>query len=461
MSIRKTLPLSAAVSLLAASAALFAAPAALAADADGDIRYAPISIAGQIDVGQIINGQTGWHESASLNGVNLEGDFFQRTGVWITQAATYKDRLELKMGVGGLFWYALPTGGDPSSKLTQFGPGISQAMANYKFGDVERPTFSLQMGFFPYKYNPDAKDLGEYLLRSGTYPNFVVSGGWNMISSAAYMIEGFRLKMALLDGRFVSDFILPMEHDVPPMFDISPTYVATFHAMEGVELGAGIDCNHCIAIHPSHESPKIKGNQIITSAVFDSASGTYEYKTDSTAWYTFQGLKLMGRLSLDPKAFVEMPALGREDLKLYGEVAVLGTKNYSYLYEKMTERMPLMVGFNFPTFKLFDVLSLELEYYKTKFPTSLYQPIANQLPTIDLPQGVADLEAYDRANRDDWKWALYAKREIVHGLQVYAQVASDHFRSIAYNAGPQPTFVPITNRNGKDWYYIIRLQFGI
>jgi hypothetical protein len=123
--------------------------------------------------------------------------------------------------------------------------------------------------------------------------------------------------------------------------------------------------------------------------------------------------------------------------------------------------MPMMVGFNFPTFKLLDVLSLELEYYKTRFATSLYQPIANQLPTLDLPQGAADLEAYNRANRDDWKWAIYAKKEIIHGLQLYGQVASDHFRSIAYNSGPQPTFVPITNRNGKDWYYIVRLQFGI
>jgi hypothetical protein len=121
----------------------------------------------------------------------------------------------------------------------------------------------------------------------------------------------------------------------------------------------------------------------------------------------------------------------------------------------------MMAGFNLPTFKLFDVLSLELEYYKTKYPTSLYQPIANQLPTLDLPQSKADLVPFDRANRDDWKWAVYAKREITRGIQIYAQAASDHFRSIAYNAGPQPTFVPITNRNGKDWYYIVRLQFGI
>src|SRR5882672_9510398 len=42
--------------------------AAQAAEEDGNeaVRYAPISITGQIDAGQIINGETGWHESGSL-----------------------------------------------------------------------------------------------------------------------------------------------------------------------------------------------------------------------------------------------------------------------------------------------------------------------------------------------------------------------------------------------------------
>ncbi|MDB5105983.1 MAG: hypothetical protein JWP91_3672 [Fibrobacteres bacterium] len=438
----------------------FFATAHAADEADGGVRYSPISIAGQIDVGQVINGETGWHESGSLNGVKFDGDFFQRTGVWITQEATVRDRLSLTMGVGGLFWYALPTGGDPSSKLTQFGPGISQAQAMYKFGDLAAPKASLQMGLFPYKYNPDAKDLGEYLLRSGAYPNYVISGGWNMISSAAYMVEGFRFNLSLMDGRFQSDFILPMEHDIPPMFDLSPTYVATLRAVPGVEFGAGIDCNHCIAIKPSKLSPHIPENQVIVKDSAD-VDGNHTYLRDSTKFYTFMGLKLMGRLSLDPKAFFTASILGEEDLKLYGEVAVLGLKNYGFLYEKVSERMPLMVGFNVPAFKLLDVLSVEFEYYPTRFPTSLYQPIANQLPTLDLMQGPADKASYDRANKDDVKWAIYAKKEVIKGIQLYAQVASDHLRSIAYNAGPQPTFVPITNRNGKDWYYILRLQFGI
>lgn len=455
MSSRMIIPL---LSALALSAGV---PGALGSAGDSNVHYNPISIAGQIDAGQIIHGETGWHESGSLNGVKLEGDFFQRTGVWITQEATVKEHLTLKMGVGGLFWYALPTGGDPSSKLTQFGPGISQAQAIYRFGDADHPVTSLQMGFFPYKYNPDAKDLGEYLLRSGAYPNYVVSGGWNMISSAAYMVEGFRLNASLLDDKLQLDAILPMEHDVPPMFDLSPTLVTTFKPVPGIDLGAGVDCNHCIAIHPSRESPHVVGNQIITSAALDS-TGTYNYTFDTTAFYTFQGVKLMGRLSLDPKALVDMGGMmGPEDLKLYGEVAVLGLKNYGYLYDDIFRRMPVMVGVNMPTFKLLDVLSFEFEYYNTKFPTSLYQPIANQLPTLDLIQGSTDQAAYDRANRDDYKWCVYAKKEVIQGIQLYAQIASDHIRSIAYNAGPQPTFVPITNRNGKDWYYILRLQFGI
>src|SRR5690606_37566794 len=143
--------------------------------------------------------------------------------------------LTLTMGVGGVFWYALPINpSDFTTRQTQFGPGISQAQARYAFGDVQDPAAMLQMGFFPYKYNADAKNLGEYLMRSGTYPGYVVTGGWNMLNSAGYMVQGARLNVPLWDGKFQSDFILAMERDLPPLFGITPAYVATLKPVAGV-----------------------------------------------------------------------------------------------------------------------------------------------------------------------------------------------------------------------------------
>jgi hypothetical protein len=447
--------------------------AGVSAQEDPEVVFKPISISGQFDVGQVVKGQLHVQE-VQQPGTELRGNFFQRTGVWITQEATVRERLRLTMGVGGLFWYALPSTTDPSSKLTQFGPGISQAQAVYTWGDLEYPAASLQMGYFPYKYNPDAKNLGEYLLRSGTYPGYVVSGGWNMISSAAYMVQGLRLNVPFGD-MFEMDLLLPMEHDIPPMYGLSPTVVLTSRPLAGIEIGAGAACNHCIPVKPSLESPSHPDNRVIKSATVTVDTVTlpgetlysYAYTYDTGAYYTFQGVKVMGRVSVDPKAFVPMPFLGPEDLKLYSEIALLGLKNYSYLYEKRTERMPILFGLNLPTFRFLDVLSFELEYYNSKFPNSLSGPLKDQLPVWDLLGGsgqedAALVDAYEKSIKEDnWKWSVYAKKEVTKGLQLYAQVASDHIRTFQYNLGPQPISVPMTNGNGSEWYYIVRLQFGI
>lgn len=459
---------------------------------DNDVQFKPVSLASQFDFGQIVKGQIYSHEAIGAN-QKLKGNFFQRTGVWVTQEAIVKDRLDLKMGVGGLFWYSLPS--DPTnapSVLTQFGPGISQAQGTYTFGDLDKPAAVLQMGYFPYKYNPDAKNLGEYLLRSGVYPNYVVSGGWNMISSAAYMVQGFRLGTTFWNDRVNLDLLLPMEHDVPPMFDLSPTVVASVRPVAGVELGAGVDCNHCIPIKPSAEHPHVVANQVITGVSIDSSGVTwdsagttvtgnrpsanyaysdgpfyYNYTRDSSSYYTFQGVKLIGRASFDPKAYISLPMLGAQDLKLYGEIAVLGVKNYDFLYDKITERMPVMVGFNLPTFKLLDVLSFELEYYNSSLPNSMNTPINSSLPIGDYLGGTGgvtqgDIDQFNSDIRNDnWKWSVYTTRTVTKGLQIYGQIASDHIRTINYNRGASPTYAPVTNRNGKDWYYLVRFEFGI
>ncbi len=446
---------------------------AYAADAMDSVQIGHPSVIGQVDAGQIVKGATGWNEYNGAAEQKLDGTVIQRTSVWVSQDATVNERLKISVGVGGIFWYEIPTSSNFYDKLTQFVPGISQAQATYSFGDIQKPVAQLEMGYFPYKYNPDAKDLGEYLLRSGTYPGYVMtgsSGGWNLISSN-YMMEGVRLNVSLWGGRFQSDFLLPMEHDMPPEYDISPTYVATVKPVKGIEVGAGVDCGHCIAAKPSLESPKIASNGYISS-VTTSGSGNqvvYNYHPDNdtagnpVGYYTFQGVKLEARASVDPKAYFGdfNGLLGPEDLKLYGELAVLGVKDYPGIYNDVYRRMPMMVGVNIPTFKVLDVLSFELQYYNSAFPMSTESVLQNKLPIPDLFGGgdsTGDVY-YNRDQRSHWKWAVSASKEVIHGISVFAQVADDEYRTNI--SGGSQTFVPVVNANGGDWYYLIRLQFGI
>jgi hypothetical protein len=453
------------------------AAATIHAEEDPAVVRKPLSLASIMDFGQIVSGQ-----GDSAQAGDLTGQFLQRTSVWLTQETIVGDRFDIKIGAGGIFWYGLPeakAGGEGAHKLlTKFGPGISQAQATYKFGDPAKPMFSLQMGLFPYKYNPDAQNLGEYLLRSGTYPGTLRGSSWNMVSSASFLAQGLRLGVTLWGGRFRMDYLLPMERDLPPMYDISPTLVTSLTPLKGLEFGGGITWNHGIPIRPSLTSPKDTGFYLLKNpgnAYFKripnpdkTLYGPFDniYVRDTSGYYTFQGLKLMARASVDPKAFLDMSMLGPQDLKLYAEVALLGVKDYPVLYEKRLQRMPVMVGFNLPTFRLLDLLSLEIEYYGSRFPNNFYQVYNNRLPIPEWASKWAAIDTITNYNpddpkyrKDDWKWSIMAKKNVMRGVRVYAQAACDNMRPFDYEV--QPFWVPATTHLWKDWYYLFRLELAI
>lgn len=459
----------------------------------------PTSIGSVIDAGQIVKGQG-----------DFDGIFVQRTSVWISQSAEINDRLDIRAGLGGIFWYKSPTEPPGSGEagrfkqLPKFGSGITRIDMEYRFGNPADPSATLQAGYFPYKYNPDAKNLGEYLLRGGAYPGFVSTGGWNLISGGGVMVQGLRLNANFWDGRIKTDFLLPMEQDRPYVNgDLSPTVIASVSAARGIELGAGASCYHCISVKPSRTSPKIKYSQsrynvfgfgnghIIKNPNYNAAADTLapvgfaelydgnnpnanaKYLLDTNNFYSFEAVKVMARASFDPKAYLPMPMLGQEDLKIYGEIAVLGWENQPFYYEKRTERMPIMFGVNLPTrafgYNVFDVLSFQMEYYNSPFP-NLTRP-SSRVDRLAMPiysgydaNGLLtdDPNLFDMNSRlvtdDNWKWSLFANKEVIRGLRLITQIANDHSRFPdewgRYSVTPA-TILP------KDWYYLVRLELGI
>lgn len=465
---------------------------------DNDVTVKPTSLGSVIDAGQVVHGSN-----------DFDGMFVQRTSVWLSQEVSVGDRLDIRAGLGGIFWYKSPQEPPGSGEagrfkqLSKYGPGINRIDMEYRFGDAADPMFTLQAGYFPYKYNPDARNLGEYLLRAGAYPGFLSTGGWNLISGAGTMVQGLRLHVSLWDGRFTSDFLLPMEQDRTYVNgDLSPTYVANFKAARGVELGVGASCYHCISVKPSHTSPKLKpringdfqtsygyGNgYIVENPNYDpnqplasfadrydagNVNANTKYLIDTTRFYSFQGVKLMARASFDPKAYLPLESLGPEDLKIFGELALLGIENQPFYYEKRTERMPVMFGVNLPTrafgVKLLDVLSFQMEYYNSPFPnitrssdkvSRLALPILAGYDASGILTDDPNLYNWDdrRVTKDNWKWSVYASREVVAGMRLITQIANDHSRfpdEWARYSVSSATIVP------QDWYYIVRLELGI
>lgn len=419
----------------------------------------PTAVGANFDMGQIVRGNL--NNIAGNGNGPVSDQMITRTGVYVTESGTYDQRFSVQLTIGGLFWYGLPEGTSFAQRLIQFGPGVGQAQAQYVFGDLKDPIAKLQFGLFPVKYNPDAKDLGEYLFRSTSYPTALMTGGWSYLDAASYLAQGAKVSFPMFQGKLTHDFTLFMERDIEPTGDLDPGYMVTYKPVSSVELGGGVVWAHGIPLKDEKD--------------FRNADWAYNTKTGKplsipdtttggdTAYYSFHSVKIMARASLDIGALLNIDAIAPGDFKLYAEGALLGVKNYPYYYNKMSERMPVMAGINIPTFKLLDKLSFEMEYHKSRFKDDLEKPLNGKLP-IPMVAGadgepVATFDTtFSTYTRDDVKWAVYARRHIIEGISVVGQVACDHFRPFSSLAAPSN--FPVTDRIGY-WYYVLRLEVGI
>lgn len=474
------------------------------------VEWRPVSFSTGMEIGQMVKGE---HYQT---GIKVDGTLVPRTGVALTHHALIGRRLDVQVGVGGIFWYGFPE--EKGSWWTQgirFGPGISVADGRYAFGDPEDSRAYLQFGYFPMKYNPEAANLGEYLFRAGTYPGYLWTGGWKIVDNAAYMAQGLRLHLEGLDGALRQDFTVFMERDFAPFFDFTPSYVTSLR-LGMLEIGGGISFNHYLPIRPSQLAPRSKFNNYVTVADFpavpevvlgsdtvqraapggprsgleaelenitDAAGGnpfkeklyanktnpsqvvakdSPEYQADPDGfaetsnyrysrgnhYFTSQGIKLMARFSLDFRK-----ALGL-DLRLFAEAALLGVEDQPYYYEDKLQRIPVMGGLELPTFGLLDRLNLQAEYYAARYPNSI-----EAMQESYLPVWKPDLKHPEIADEDNWRWSILAKRNLVPGhANVFFQVASDHLRLIDWRV--TYSHRPITS-TWREWYYFMRLEFGV
>ncbi len=419
-----------------------------------DLVRNPTSVGATFDFGQIVRG---FAHSQQLE-QNEDDRVVNRVGVYVTQSGTYADRLSVQLTVGGLFWYAIPRGTTYIDHLVKFGPGVGQAQGQYKFGsDPKNPAATLQFGFFPMKYNPDAKNLGEYLFRGSAYPTYMQTGGWSIIDNAQYFAQGARLTVPMLGGAITNDFTLFMERDLEPTGDLDPGYLITVKPASFFEFGGGVVFTHAL---PFQSEKDISGNGY-SAWGYDPNTGLPlnmdTVAATDTAYYTFHSIKLMARASVDLGMLLNTDAIAPGDFKLYGEWAWLGVKDYPYYYKDAYERMPVMIGIDIPTFKWLDKLSLETEYHYSRYQDNLESVLVGPAP-IPAASGI-----YTQ-HYDNFKWSIYFRRHIIQGVSLVGQVANDHFRPFDLNAAPST--YPVTDNeklpwHDGSWYYLLRLELGM
>ncbi|MBW8887317.1 MAG: hypothetical protein JF616_06095 [Fibrobacteres bacterium] len=434
-------------------------------------------------------------------------DWIDHFGAFLSKEAVVNDRLFLSGGLGGVFEYRKPERLDPGfygSQRKGFFIGPTKAMADYHFGDPANPWLTLGAGMFPYKYNSEASDLGEYLYRSGAYPAYTMTGGYVLVNNASADLQGAKSSLRL--GHFRADFLLTTETNLAPLYDWSLGIITGYSIADGLlDVGAGVDFKRLIPVKPSRTSKpsatnayfNYQGKDYTANTNYYSYQAQFYYKKHTAAdsakaaaaqadfvlvdsltdpartpaspkleYFTNAGVLAMARATLDLKKAFASDMFGPEDLKFYSEVALLGVRNYPVFYTKRSERMPIMAGVNLPGFRFLDLISLQVEWFKSPWLNNTAQ-IANEaipLPIFPIPSDtVASKNDWnDLAKHDDFKWSLLVQKKIGKFITISGQAANDHMRMVSsrYFYGPQFDHNEITVGKG-DWYWMTQIAWGI
>jgi hypothetical protein len=397
-------------------------------------------------------------------------------------------------------------------------PFILDAAIEYRSSGlpIENDTFMTEFGYFPFKYNPQSTNLGEYLFRSGTYPGWLTSGFEKSIERPKLAGVHFSHTVGS-DIKLKQDLIINTELEVYPLHDINLTYIATPSIGRFADFGLGVQFARIIPLDPKRTTIGLDPIfQDKAKPKYDPKIGYIDTAANDTILYTFRGTKLMGRFSLDFKALTGdlNGFLGTEDLKLYGEAAVLGVKNYPGWFSDVKERIPMMAGINWPTNQLvsyclipgvmayllepvksnkisrtagfgaagivtglgtwlmdralktnskMDLISIEVEYYPTPY-TNDQDNIWKQGSPVPYVAGSRSIPRYDsywndslsRA-KDGVKWSIYISKKLGPHFRLSAQAACDHTPKIWYLPGVATSlrYNEVTPKP-ENWYFMMR-----
>jgi hypothetical protein len=404
-------------------------------------------------------------------GTNIDGrvdkEMISHAAVWTLQEARLSEHARARFGIGGAYFFVFPRNlGDNAfvhSKRSVF--GITEAHGEFDLleHDENEHLLRLKAGIFGYKYNPDAKNLGEYMFRTWTYPNVITTGGLDYINSAAVQLSGFSASTKV--GGLKNDLILSIESDHAPIFGLNLTDIVSYDFGGIFEVGAGFMFNNFYNPDERQITPKtVLSNRYYTLADGREISyDRYEYERTNggpapaaptdTGYYTFAGQKVMVRASASLGKLIGGP-IAPHELKLYGEAILLGIKDYPTYYENLSDRIVYMAGVNLPAFGLLDMLSVEVEYAPNPFENSTNAPLFGE---VAIPQ-VVDFGSYEPFDKDDVKWTVVARKDVYNGFSIYAQLANDHVRMIDQFSTPD-TREFLTEKT--DWYWAFKLAYAL
>jgi hypothetical protein len=430
---------------------------------EAEVKLTPSGF-GSFEVGQVIRANPLTTRDADF--YQADHLLFQKAFIGFNLQASY-DPLPITANIGAEFKSFTET---PRTKTVADNLGVGVRLFYFMyltradFSYTFSPAFNLDVGYFPVKYNDDARNLGEYLFRSGTYPQYLITN----FDFAAARVAGVNACGTLLDNLNYKA-LLTINTENATMGDLNLTGIASYSLLDNaLDVGAGLSFCSLISANADHTRPP--------KEIMKNKTDWYVDKNGDTLTYTFAGTKLMARASFDLKKYIPIDIFGKEDLKVYAEAAVLGVKNYpvsmgedtiidtsslATRYDDIMKRMPIMFGVNIPAGNFLDVVSLQFEYFGSRYPNDMKNYVVYGSPAgLSAQWNAGGSSSFADAVRDNWKWSIYAKRTFAGRFFVVGQLASDHFRWDAYSYADQAYMLTEALTQTRHKYFVVKLGFS-
>lgn len=408
--------------------------------------------AGWLQTGRVENSY-----SLPGNGNDYEKNWLGNAGGLISAKAKIDEHWEGTLGIGSIMVHLARGAKGTAKKWFPFWvPFVDEAKftrTGHLFTDEDR--LQLHFGTFHYSYSPDMKNLGQYLLHGYVYPGTLQMA---LTGPLGVPLNLSGAQASYSAGIFSNDLMAIMETDEKPLYDVSVADVMTFKFHRAFELGLGINFYRLVPMDPKLTSPDktCDENFLGPYAKQGQVNACYIVNVDSagnpidTVLGSLAGTKAMGRFRIDPLGFFseEGTFLGKDAFVLYGEVGVLGFKNYKGMYDDIKRRMPVMFGINLPGFNFLNA-SVEVEYYANKLSgNNLGAKNGSWVSAVDDPR--------IKTKRDDWKWSVNASKVLFGHMILLGQVANDHLRlggNHDEDTGVEAMRIP------DDWYWTTKLAY--
>ncbi|MBN1309238.1 MAG: hypothetical protein JXA18_15040 [Chitinispirillaceae bacterium] len=448
------------IAWLAAGVLLFPASSARAqeegvGEAESDNVFEEIGIRpfgmGSYEFGQIVHGQYAhavYPEKGKLDHYWMQQGLLQ---LGLTTERFYGLRVVLAAEGALYFPYTLPSDGsgfgyELLGPRFRFYPHHSEG--SFSIGDSDAPPLYVGVGFFPFKYNPDARNFGDYLFRVNPYPQYFPTH----FDSPYQRLLGLRINSNPFSGLKL-DGMLTSEVYLWPLRDFSLSFLANYDGLKFIEAGIGAIGYRLFPVDERLTTPPPEEQE---------PAGTD---------FSFAGTKVILRAAFDPKEFLPFKHIfGKNDLRFYSEVCLNGLKNYpvdssntNYPgYDSLYKRTLILLGLNLPAFTFLDVVSIEFEYWPNDFANSYWgaYPIGGGYKQNPNPWRYGSRGTHTEPY-GPWHWSVYMKKTVFNHFKFILQFSRDHTiletsLTGTSNGDPQEAMDGLGN-----WMWMSKIEFDI